>query len=50
MGKTEGIVLNLQCGCHRISSIFIKTNQSPFQFQHLAARFDSAMNKCSIPY
>ena len=24
MGKTEGIFLNLQCDCHRVTSIFIK--------------------------
>ena len=24
MGKTEGIVLNLQCHCHRVASMFIK--------------------------
>ena len=45
MGTTEGIFLNLQCDCHRVASIFIKTDQSTYQFQHLAARFDRAMNK-----
>ena len=43
MGKTEGIFLNLQCDCHRVASIFIKTDQSTYQFQHLTARFDSAI-------
>ena len=45
MGTTEGIFLNLQCDCHRVASIFRKTDQSTYQFQHLAARFDRAMNK-----
>ena len=45
MGKTEGIFINLQCDCHRVASIFIKTYQSANQFQHLAGTFDSAMNK-----
>ena len=49
MGKTEGIFLNLQCDCHRAASIFIKLiNQR--QFQHLAAIFDSAMNKWTLTH
>ena len=44
MGKTAGIFLNLQCDCHIVSSIFLETDQSPYQFQQLAAIFDSAMN------
>ena len=53
MGKTEGIFLNLQCDCHRVASIFIKKkkkkpDQSTYLFQHLAARFDSAMNKWTL--
>ena len=44
MGKTAGIFLNLQCDCHRVASIFIKTDQSLYQFQQLAAIFDSAVN------
>ena len=48
MGTTEGIFLNLQCDCHRVASIFIKTDQSTYQFQHLAARFDIAMDKWSL--
>ena len=48
MGKIEGIFLNLQCDCHRVASIFIKTDRSTYQFQHLAARFDSAMNKWTL--
>ena len=36
MDKTEGIFLNLQCDCHRVASIFTKTDQSTYQFQHLA--------------
>ena len=50
MGKTEGIFLNLKCDCHIVAPISIKTYQSPYQFQHLAARFDSAMNKWSLPH
>ena len=50
MGKIEGIFQNLQCDCHRVASIFIKTDQSPYEFQHLAARFDSAMNKWCLPH
>ena len=51
MGKTEGIFLNLQCDCNRVASIFIyKTDQSPYQFEHLAVRFDSAMIKWSLPH
>ena len=50
MGKTEGIFLNLQCNCHRVASIFITTDQSPYQFQHLAARFDSTVNTWSLPH
>ena len=49
MGKPEGIFLNLQCDCHRVASIFIKTDQSAYQFHHLAARFDSARNTWSLP-
>ena len=50
MGKPVGIFLNLQCDCHRVASIFIKkTDQSAYQFHHLAARFDSARNKWSLP-
>ena len=49
MGTTEGIFLNLQCDCHRVASIFIKTDQSTYQFQHLAARFDIAMDKMESP-
>ena len=43
LGTTEGIFLNLQCDCHRVASIFIKTDQSTYPFQQLAAIFDSAM-------
>ena len=43
MGKTEGIFLNFQCDCHRVASIFKKTDQSAYQCQHLAAIFNSAM-------
>ena len=51
MGKTEGIFLNLQCDCHRVASIFInKKDQSTYLFQHLAARFDSAMNKWTLAH
>ena len=33
------------------SSVYIyKTDQSPYQVQHVAARFDSAMNKWSLPH
>ena len=50
MGKPEGIFLNLQCDCHRVACcIYIyKTDQSAYQFHHLAARFDSARNKWSL--
>ena len=48
MIKTEGIFLNVQRDCHRVASIFIKTDRSTYQFQHLAARFDSAMNKWTL--
>ena len=47
VGTTEGIFLDLQRDCHRVASIFIKTDQSTYQ--HLAARFDSAMNKWTLP-
>ena len=50
MGTTEGILINLQCDCHRVASIFIKTDQSTYQFQDLAARFDSAMNKWTLTH
>ena len=51
MGTTEGIVLNLQCDCHRVASIYIKTDQSTYQFQHLAARFDRAIvTKLQVVY
>ena len=47
MGISGGIFLNLQCDCHKVAStVYIdKTDQSVYQFQHSAARFDSAMNK-----
>ena len=46
MGKTKGIFLNLSQ-----SSVYInKTDQSPYQFQHLADRFDSAVNKLSLTH
>ena len=32
MGKTEGIFHNLQCNCHIVGSIIIKTDQSPYTF------------------
>ena len=51
MGKTEGILINLQCDCHRVASIFIKLiNQRTYLFQHLAARFNSAMNKWTLAH
>ena len=50
MDKTEGIFLNLQCDCHRVASIFYKTDQSTYLFQHLAARFDSAVNKWTLAH
>ena len=49
MGKPEGIFLNLPCDCHRVGSIFIKLIKTAYQFHHLAARFDSARNKWSLP-
>ena len=49
MGKPVGIFLNLQCDCHSVASIFIKTDQSEYEFHHLAARFDSARNRWSLP-
>ena len=50
MGKTEGIFLNLQCNCHKVAHNIYKTDQSPYHFQHLAVRFDSAVNKLSLPH
>ena len=49
MGKIEGIFLNLQCDCHRVASMFFKTYQSLYQFQHFAAKCDSAMDKWCLP-
>ena len=49
MGKPEGIFLNLQCDCHSVASIFIKLINQRNKFHHLAARFDSARNKWSLP-
>ena len=46
MGHQDQYGLNPQ---FRVVSIFIKTDQSPYEFQHLAARFDSAINKWSLP-
>ena len=50
MGKTEGIFLNLQFDCHRVVSMFIKLiNLYKYQFQHFAAKCDSAMDKWCLP-
>ena len=42
MGKTEGKFLNLQCDC-------IFYDKSLYQYQHFAAKFDSAMHKWILP-
>ena len=50
MGTTVGLFLNLQSDIvNRVASIF-KTDQSAYQFQQLAAIYDSAMNKWSLTH
>ena len=52
MGKTEGLFYFSICNVILSqSSVYIyKTDQSAFQFQHLAARYDSAKYKLSLPH
>ena len=51
MGKTVGLFLNLQCDIvtEHLASIY-KTDQSAYQFQQLAAIYDSAMNKWNLTH
>ena len=49
MGKTEGTILNLQCDCHSVASIFIKRINHCTHFQHFAAKCYRAIDKWSLP-
>ena len=49
-GKNWGNISQFAMWLSQSSVYNYKTDQSPYQFQHLAARFDSAMNKRSLPH
>ena len=50
MGKTEGTISQFALSLSQSSVYIYKTDQSPYQCQHLAPRFDSTMNKWSLPH
>ena len=49
-GQNWGNISQLAMWLSQNSANIYKTDQSTYQFQHLAARFDSAMNKWTLPH
>ena len=49
-GQNWGNISQFAMWLSQSSDYIYKTDQSPYQFQHLVGRFDSAMNKWNLPH